>query len=137
MRTDQHAVTAGAAYLFDDSVLQIVERVFEVFGSSAEFCVDVGEDRFLVEVVADHVGDVCVDAFVVGDAGAGGVDQGHVAEAICVEKTWDAKERVGTEYKGVDEVVVDSSVDDVDPAKAGGGPHVDEAVVYEKIASFN
>ena len=98
---------------------------------------DVGEQRLLAQVVADHVGHVGVDALVVGDAGAGRVGDGDVAEPVGVEEAGGAELRIGAEGQGVDEVVVDAAVDHVHLLQARGRAHVDEAVVDHEVAALH
>ena len=95
------------------------------------------QDRLLLQVEADHVGDVRIDRLVVGDAGARGVDQRDVAAAVGVHQAGDAQRAVGAEAERVDEVVVDAAVDHVDPPQAAGGAHVDEVVVDDQVAAFD
>ena len=137
VRADEHSVAAGLADALDDEVLQVVQRVFEVFGPTAETGVYVGEYRLLCQIVADHVGDVGVDALVVGDAGSGRVDEGDVAELVGVHEAGRAEQRVGAEDEWVYEVVVDAAVDDIDTAQALRGPHVDEPVVDQQVAPLD
>ena len=114
MRTDQHPVAARFADPLDNETLQIVERVFETLGIAAEMRFDVGNDRFLAQVVADDFGDVGVDAFIVRHAGAGRIHQRDIAAFIGVHDSRHAKQRVLAKYDRVEEVVVDAPVDDVD-----------------------
>ena len=99
--------------------------------------VDVGENRLLGKIVADHVGHVGVDALVVCHARSGGVHEGHVAELIGVYQPRHAEQRVGTEDQRIDEVVVHAPVDHVDAAQALRGPHVDVAIVDQQVAPLD
>ena len=116
----QHAVAAGFAHHLDDQRLQIVERVFQPLGIAAEMGLDVGEQRLLAQVVANHVRHVGVDTLVVGNPGSRRVGDRHVAELVGVEEAGRAELRIGTEGQRVDEIVVDAAVDHVhllaDPA---------------------
>ena len=89
------------------------------------------------EVIANDFRDVGVDGFVVGDSGADGVGEGYVARAICVEEAGDAEDGIAAETERIEEIVVNAAIDDIDAAQAGGGAHVDDVVVDEKVAAFD
>ena len=95
------------------------------------------EHGLLAQVVADHVGDVGVDALVVRDAGARGVGERHVPQPVRLHQPRDAEQGVGAEDERVEEVVVDPPVDDVDAAQAGGGARVDGAAVHDQVAALD
>ena len=98
---------------------------------------DVGEDRLLAQVVADHVRDVRVDALVVGRPPSRHVGQGDVPEPEGVQQAGHAEQGVRAEHEGVEEVVVDAAVDHVDPPQPLGGAHVDEAVPDQQVPPFD
>ena len=97
----------------------------------------VGQNRVFSQVVVDHVGNVGVDDLVVGHAVARSIRQRHVARAIRFHQSGHAEQRVLAERLRVQEVVVDAAVDDIDPAKTHGGPHVDDAVLHHQVAAFH
>ena len=76
------------------------------------------QDRLLGQVEADHVLDERIDRLVVGDAGADGVGQRDVAGAVGLHQVGHAEQAVGPERLGIEEVVVEPAVDDVDPLRA-------------------
>ena len=106
-------------------------------GRPAQISFDVGHDRLLRQVVANHVGDVSVDALVVRDARSGGIDHGHVAQLVGVHQPGDSEQGVLAEHQGIQEVVVDPPVDHIDPPQSGGGAHVDDAVVNQQVAALH
>ena len=134
---DEHAVAAGLADGLDDELLEVGKDVLALFGTRHEEGFDVFEDGFFREVVLDDVGDVGVESLVVGDAGAEGVGEGDVAGAVRIEEAGDAEDGVAAEGEGVDEVVVDAAIDDVDSPQAGGRPHIDDVVVGDEVAAFD
>ena len=95
------------------------------------------QDRLLAQVELDHLRHVGVDRLVVGHAGANGVADGHVAGAVGVHQAGAAQRRIGAEHPRVDEVVVDAAVDHVHALRAGGGAHVDEAILHEQVLPFH
>ena len=89
------------------------------------------------EIVADDRRHVGVDRLVVGDAGADGVRQDHVAGAIGVEQSRHAQVRIAAETERIEKVVVDAPVDHIHALQSGGGAHVDDVVVHQQIAAFD
>ena len=98
---------------------------------------DVADDGRLAEIEADHLGDVGVDRFVVGDAGADGIGDGDAAGAIGGEQAGDAEHGVGAEHQGIEEVIVDAAVDDIDALRALGGAHEHRFVAHEQVLAFD
>src|SRR5580704_8860753 len=84
---------------------------------------DVSEDGIFAKVIANDGGDVGVESLVVRDAGSDGVGQDDVAGTVGVEEAWDTQIRVATEAKRVEEVVVNTTIDDVDALQARRGAH--------------
>ncbi len=88
-RAEHDAVTAGALHRLDHQFADPVQHFFAFVVQPAPVGVDIGQQRFLTEVVLDDGGHVGVDELVIADAvadragdhdvaGAGGVDQpGH------------------------------------------------------------
>ena len=63
--------------------------------------------------------------------------QRNIPGAIRVEEAGDAEDRIAAEGHGVNEVVVDAAVDDVDPPQPTRRPHVDDVVVGDEVAAFD
>jgi hypothetical protein len=78
-----------------------------------------------------------VDRLVVGDAGADGVGQRHVAGAVGVEQARHAEHGILAEGQRIEEVVVDAAVDHVHPARALGGAHEDRVVAHEEVVALD
>ena len=108
-----------------------------MFRPAAQVGVHTGQNGLLIHVVAYHIGNVGIDAFVVGDARAGCVNQGHVAEFVRVQQAGHAKKGIRTKDQRIEKVVVDTPVDDVDTPEAGCGAHVDKPVVHQEISAFD
>jgi len=137
LRAYEHAVAARLANGLDDHVLQIREDVLAVGSVRHEERGDVWKNRVFVQVIADDFRDVSVDRFVVGDAGADGISESDVPGTVGVEETGHAKCRIRAEAERIEEVVIDSAVDDVDAAQARGGAHIDDVVVREEVAALD
>ena len=98
---------------------------------------DVGQDRLLAEVEADHLRHVVVDGLVVGDAGPDRVDDRHGAGAVGAHQPGDAEQRVRPELQRVHEVVVDPAVDRVDALQAVGGADVAGGVAHDEVGRLD
>jgi len=94
--------------------------------------VDVGQQRFLAEVVLDDRRHVGVDELVVADSVSDRAGDHDVARAAALS-TPPPEDRVRFEVHGVEIFVIDAPVDDVDLAFAVGGPHVDGVVPAKQI----
>ncbi len=99
--------------------------------------VDVGQDRFLAEVVPDQIGDVAVHRFVVGDAVAHRIGDGDFSGARRVQQTSHAEGRVGAELHRVEKLVVETPVDDVDASLAGRRAHANHVVPAHEVATLD
>ena len=137
MRPYYHPVAAGFAHSLDHQILQVVQRVLQIVRAAAEARVDVLQYRFLAQIVARHVGDVGVNAFVVRHARPRRVRQRHVAAPMGVQKPRHAQQRIGAERQRVYEVVIDAPVDYVHAPDAVGRPHVNEPVPREQVSALH
>lgn len=71
---DQHAVAAGLVGRLDDELLQMREHVLAILVAKAQVRRHVRQNGLLVEVEANHIGNIGVDHLVVGDARARRID---------------------------------------------------------------
>ena len=136
-RADDDAVAPGLGHRLDHQLVEAAEHVGTLVLVPQQVGGDVGDDRLLAQVVADEVGDVGVDRLVVGHPVANGVGDGDVAGAGGGHEPRDPEGGVGAERHGVEEVVVDAAVDDVDPLQALGGAHGHDVVVDDEIAALD
>lgn len=111
---EHDAVPAGTLHRFDDEFVDPVEDLFALLAEPAAEGVDVGQQRFLAEVVLDDRGHVGVDELVVADPVADGAGDHHVAGARGVEDAGHPEHRIRFELHRIQEVVVDAAVDHVD-----------------------
>ncbi len=121
----------------DDEFGQVREHVVLVFLAAQDPGVDIADDGRLAEIEADHLGDVGINRLVVGHAGTDGVGDGDAAGAVGGEQAGDSQHGVGAEHQGIQEIVVDAAVDDIDALRALGGAHEDGFVTDEKILAFH
>ena len=136
-RPEHDAVAPRLVGRLHDHVGEVVHHVAELGLLAAHPRGHVGDDRILAEVVADDLRHIGVDGLVVGDARAGGVDEGDVAGPVGVHDAGHAHERVGAKRERIEEVVVDPPVDHVDPLEAAGGPHEDDVVLHDEIGALH
>ena len=130
-------VAAGALDRFDDQFLGAVEHLLALVVEPAPQRVDIGQQRLLAQVVLDDGRHVGVDQLVVADAVAHRAGDDHVAGPGGVEHPGHPEHRVGPELHGIEEIVVDAAVDDVDPALPLGGAHVDDVVPAEQVGALD
>ena len=96
-RADQHAVAPRAVDRLDHQLVQVGQDVLPVRRHQRAEGLDVGQDRVLVQVVADDLGDERVDPLVVGHAGADGVGQPEVPRPVGADQPGDAELAVAAE----------------------------------------
>ncbi len=118
MRTDQHAVAAGAVDLLHHQFAEMVENIRQRLGLAAAPGRHIFQDRLFAKIEADDLRHVGVDRLVVGDAGADCIGQRHIARIIGAHEAGDAERGVGAEGERIEEVVVDAAIDDVDATAA-------------------
>ena len=98
----------------------------------------VGQNGLLAQVVADDLGDVGIDHLVVGDAGARRIGERDLALLPGAQQAGDTERRVGIEGLGIQEHVVDASIDHVHPRQAVDGAHIDAVVlVDDEVAALH
>ena len=136
-RSNQHAVATGAVHFLHDQFSEIIENVSQILWFAAAPGRHVLQDRFLAEIEFHDLGHVGVDRLVVGNAGPDRVGECDVAGGIGRHQPGHAERRIRAEGQGVEEVVIDAAVDDVDPAPTSGRAHVDGGVVDEEIGALD
>ena len=136
-RADEDALAARLARRLDDHLLEPVEHVLALLGVRHQVGRDVGQDRLLGEVVADHLRHVVVDRLVVGDARADRVDDRDRARPVGAHQPGDAEQRVRPELERVHEVVVDPAVDRVHALQAVGGADVAGGVADHEVGGLD
>ena len=134
---DEHSVTAGAVDFFDHELGEVGEDVVLVLRPAQHPGVHIADDGRLPEIETNHVGDVGVDGFVIGNAGADGIGDGDVAAAVSGEESGDAEHGVRAKHQGIQEVVVDAAVNHIHALGALGGAHEYCFVADEEILSFH
>ena len=95
------------------------------------------QQRLFAEIEFHDRRHEAVHRLVVGDAGADGVGERHVAGGIGRHQARHAEDRVGAEGEGVDEIVVNAAIDDVDALRPLRRAHIDDLVLDEEIAAFD
>ena len=134
--TDDKTLAARSVDGLDDELVEPVEHLLERARILEPPRVDVLEDGLFGEVVADEVGNVGVDQLVIGDAVAHGVGDGDVAEPRGEHEAGRPEHRVRAELQWIEEVVVDTAVDDVDALGAASRAHEHLAADAEQVATL-
>ena len=136
-RTHDEALAPGTVDGLHHQLVEAVEHLFEggrVFEAPS---VDVFEDWFFAEVIADEVGQVGVHELVVGDTVADRVGNGDVAEAGREHEARGAQHRVGPKLQRVQKLVVNATVDHIDAHRTCGRSHPHPATRAEQVATFD
>ena len=98
--SDQHAVPTRLAHCLDHQIFKMLKRIGQPLGFSAEKGFDVVENRFLVEVIADHAGHVRVHCLVVRNPRAGRVGQRKTPGPIDLKQPRNAQMGIGRKALG-------------------------------------
>ncbi len=137
-RADQHAVAARFIRRLDHQFVEIGQHVFLLVLVHAQVAGHVRDDRVLIQVVLDHLGDEGIHHLVVRHAGAGRIGDADIAGAPGPHQAFDAEGGVFPEGFRVEEVVIDAAIDHIDPAQTGDGLHVDAVVLlHHQVAAFD
>ena len=115
----------------------MVEHVLAVVVVAQHVGGHVPEDRLLAQIEADHLRHVRILRLVVGDSRADGVGERHAPGAISGEQPRHAEHRIGAESEGIEEVVVDAPVDDVDLLRALGRAHEYRIVDHDEVGALD
>ena len=110
-RTEHHAVTTGFGHILDDQLAHTIQDFLTVGLEHRHIRGRVVENRFLAEIVLDHLRHEVVDGLVIGRAVARRVDDGHVARAVGGQDTGHADHRIRVEGERVEEFVGQAAVD--------------------------
>ena len=84
---------------------------------------DVWKNRFLPEVEFDHLGNVIVGDLVVCDASADRIREVYVSLAVRFDDARNTEDGILAKDRGIDEIIVDSAVNNVNLPKSLGGLH--------------
>ena len=136
-RADEDPLAAGLVGRLEDQVVDALERVLELLGIAEQIRLHVGEQRLLLQVVADHLGDEAVDRLVVRDARADRVGKGDRSRPDRTRQPGHAEERIGPELERIDEVVVEPAVDRVDAGEPARGSHVANLVAHNEVTRLD
>ena len=134
---DDQALAARPVHPLEHQLVPASQRVGPHRRVHEVHRLDVLQDRVFAEVVPDHVGDVGVDELVVGHAVAHGVGDGDPSGPGRVDDAGAADQGLGAELRGVEEVVVDPAIDDMDRDFALGGAQEHLGAVADQVASLD
>ncbi len=109
----------------------------EVLFLAREIRRHVRQDRFLIEVILNHLRHEVVHHLVIRDAGADGVRERHIAGAVRVDEARHAERAVAAEDRGIEKIVVEPPVDHVDLLLPLRRAHEDAPVAHDEVAAFD
>src|SRR5207245_8053842 len=93
-------------------LVEMLEHETPVIIDGAEICMDVGKDRILVQVVANHLRDERINGLVVRDSVAEPVRDRDVARSKRADEPRDTHQRLlPSEYR-VEPFVIEAALDD-------------------------
>ena len=124
-------------HLLDHQFGQVREHVLQILFFAQHPRVHIADDGRGSQVKADHLGHIGVDGFIVRHAGADGIGDGNASGAIGCEQPRNSQHGIGPKHQRVQEIIVDTPVDDIDPLRALGGAHEHRLVAHEQILPFH
>src|SRR6266404_1642508 len=136
-RAHQHSVAAGLVGGLHDQLRQMLQDVTQIGSLRSQKRGHVLEDGVLVQVEFNDSGHEIIHHLVVGDAGANRVRETDVSRTIRVDEARNSQGRIAPEGGGVEKIVVNSAVDDMDPLEALGRAHIDARIEHDQIAAFD
>ncbi len=137
-RTSDHdPVAAGLGYRLHDQLIETSEHLGAVIVVPHRVGSCVRENRSLPQVVLDERWDVGIDRFVVGHTVADRVRHCHRSGANGGHQSGHPEHRGALECDRIQELIVDPSVNDVDPLETARRSHVHGVVVHQQIAPFD
>ena len=134
---DHQAIAAGSIDRLEHHAVQAVDDKLALFGILQVVGVDVGQDRALPEVVLDQGRNVGVDRLVIGHPVAHGVGDGDPARARSVQQPRNPEHRVRAKVHGIEVVVVETAVQDVDGTRTTHCAHPDLIVAAVEVAPLD
>ena len=135
VRANEHPVAAAFVCRFHYELLQIIQDEFPVIFVRRKIGFDIRKNRFLAQVEFDHFGNIVVGDLVICDASADGICEVHIPLAVSFDDARNAQRGILPENRGIDEIIVDAAIDDIDLPESLGRLHEDPRILHEKIAA--
>ncbi len=129
VRTDHDAIAAGFIGRLDHQLVEVLEHMLAVFLAHAEPGGHAGQQRFLLQVIANHVRHKGVNDLVIRHPTPRGIGDGDITRLPGAHQARDTEQRLRTEGFRVHELLVDAPVDDVHTHGPVHGAHIDAVVV--------
>ena len=95
------------------------------------------EDWFFAEIEANHFRHIWVKGFVVGHTSTHCVRQRHPTSAVGVHQAGHAEHGVRSERERINEVVIDTPINDIDFLRPLRGAHENGVVLNKQVDALN
>ena len=136
-RPHDEPFTARAIHGFDHELIESIQDLLERLGLFEPPGVDVWQKWFFRKVVADEVGDIGIDKLVIGDPVADSVSDCDVAQPGSQHQARGAEQGINAELKRIKELIIDSSIDDIDSCGTSGRPHPHPTTRTEEVTTLD
>src|SRR4029077_14508383 len=137
VRSDQHTVATRFADGLYHQFVEILKNVVSLRRIVEQIGFKVVEDWVLFQVVRHNLRHVSIQSLIVGNPGTKSIGKRNIPGPVSIEQSSHAEDRLRSERQRIDEVVVDTAVDDIYPAEARGRAHVDNIVMRDQIPSLD
>src|ERR1700730_9006565 len=94
---------------------------------------NIGKNGVLIEIVPDHLRNEVIGHLVVRDASANRICKAHISSPIGVYDAGNAQQGILPKYRRIEKIVIDSTVNYVDPPKPLRCLHHEIAILHHQI----
>ena len=136
-RPHDEPFTARAIHGFDHELVESIQNLLERLGLFEPPGVDVWQEWFFRKVIADEVGDIGINELVIGDPVPDSVSYCDVAQPCRQHEARGAEQRINAELKRIKELIIDSSIDDIDSCGSSSRPHPHPTTRTEEVTTLD
>ncbi len=113
------------------------QRIRQILFLGANIGGHIGQYLVFAQVILDDARDVSVDHFVIGNARAGRVRQGHAAFFIGIDYAGYSQHGIRPESARIEKIIIDAPVNHIHSLEAFSGAHANFAVSHHQIPAFH
>ena len=135
--THQHAIATCAMHLFDHQVFQVSQYITQLISMTALPSLHVLQNRFFLQVKANHLWHKRVNGFVVSYSCAQCVGNDDVALSIHGGQTRYTNIRIGLEAQRIHISVVHAAVNHIHLLRSFGGLHINKPISDKQVGAFH